>query len=133
MTTIKQTPHRRIIAATVMAAAAVAGVGALATAAPASAAPAKAAPKYLAISYSTATGHVGKGQSTNLDAAIAGSLSECGGHCAVSTWSKNGCVALAVSGQYHYGWYGSTLRDAQQGAMQRTGPGSYVVWSGCVK
>jgi hypothetical protein len=129
MTTTQQAPRRRMIAATMLAAAAVAGVGALAAAAPASAAPAK----FIAISYSPATGHVGKGQSTNLDAAIAGSLSECGGHCAVQTWSKNGCVALAVSGQYYYGWYGSNLRDAQQGAMQRTGPGSYVAWSGCVK
>ena len=134
MTTIQQTSRthrtsrRQRIAATMMAAAAVAGVGALGTAAPAN-----AATKYIAISYSPATGHVGKGQATNLDAAIAGSLSECGGHCAVQTWSKNGCVALAVSGQYYYGWYGSTLRDAQQGAMQRTGPGSYVAWSGCVK
>lgn len=130
MTTTQQTPRRRMIAAaTMLAAAAVASVGALATAAPASAAPTK----YIAISYSPATGHVGKGQSTNLDAAIAGSLSECGGHCAVQTWSKNGCVALAVSGPYYYGWYGANLRDAQQGAMQRTGPGSYVVWSGCAK
>ena len=32
-----------------------------------------------------------------------GSLSQCGGHCAVETWSKNGCVTLAVSGKYHYG------------------------------
>jgi hypothetical protein len=76
---------------------------------------------------------LGRAQATNLDAALAGSLSQCGGHCAVETWSKNGCVALAVSGQYHYGWYGANLRDAQQGALQRTGPGSYVVWSGCAK
>ena len=133
ITTTTQTPRRRMMAATMLAAAAVASVGALGTAAPANAGPTKSAPKYLAISYSTATGHVGTGQATNLDAAVAGSLSQCGGHCAVMTWSKNGCVALAVSGQYHYGWYGSNIRDAQQGAMQRTGPGSYVAWSGCVK
>ena len=130
MTTTLKTPRkspRRMIAATMLAAAAV--TGALGTAVPASAAPTK----YIAISYSPATGQLGRAQATNLDAALAGSLSQCGGHCAVETWSKNGCVALAVSGQYHYGWYGSNLRDAQQGAMQRTGPGSYVVWSGCVK
>ena len=126
MTTTLKTPRRRMIAATMLAAAAV--TGAVGTAVPANAAPAK----YIAISYSPATGQLGRAQSTNLDAALAGSLSQCGGHCAVETWSKNGCVAIAVSGQYHYGWYGSNLRDAQQGAMQRTGPGSYVVWSGCV-
>ena len=127
MTTTLKTPRRRMIAATMLAAAAV--TGAVGTAVPANAAPAK----YIAIAYSPATGQLGRAQSTNLDAALAGSLSQCGGHCAVETWSKNGCVAIAVSGQYHYGWYGSNLRDAQQGAMQRTGPGSYVVWSGCVK
>ena len=127
MTTTLKTPRRRMIAATMLAAAAV--TGAVGTAVPANAAPAK----YIAISYSPATGQLGRAQSANLDAALAGSLSQCGGHCSVETWSKNGCVAIAVSGQYHYGWYGSNLRDAQQGAMQRTGPGSYVVWSGCVK
>jgi hypothetical protein len=125
MTTTLKTPRRRMIAATMLAAAAV--TGAIGTAVPASAAPAK----YIAIAYSPATGQLGRAQATNLDAALAGSLSQCGGHCAVETWSKNGCVALAVSGKYHYGWYGANLRDAQQGAMQRTGPGSYVVWSGC--
>ncbi|WP_319455760.1 MULTISPECIES: DUF4189 domain-containing protein [unclassified Mycobacterium] len=125
MTTTLKTPRRRMIAATMLAAAAV--TGAIGTAVPANAAPAK----YIAIAYSPATGQLGRAQATNLDAALAGSLSQCGGHCAVETWSKNGCVALAVSGQYHYGWYGANLRDAQQGAMQRTGPGSYVVWSGC--
>ncbi|HEX7823414.1 MAG TPA: DUF4189 domain-containing protein [Mycobacterium sp.] len=128
-TTTKRRSTRRIAAATAIAAASIAAVGALATAAPASAAPTK----FIAIAYSPATGQWGRGQATNLDSAIAGSLSQCGGHCAVETWSKNGCVALAVSGQYHFGWYGANLRDAQQGAMQRTGPGSYVVWSGCVK
>jgi hypothetical protein len=127
MTTTLKTPRRRMIAATMLAAAAV--TGAIGTAVPANAAPAK----YIAIAYSPATGQLGRAQATNLDAALAGSLSQCGGHCAVETWSKNGCVALAVSGQYHYGWYGANLRDAQQGAMQRTGPGSYVVWSGCAK
>jgi hypothetical protein len=134
MTSTKQTSPRRMIAAPVMAAAAVAGVEALGTAAPANADADQGRPiKYVAIAYSPATGQLGRAQATNLDAALAGSLSQCGGHCAVSTWSKNGCVALAVSGKYHYGWYGSTLREAQQGATQRTGPGSYVVWSGCVK
>lgn len=127
MSTTLKTPRRRMIAATMLAAAAV--TGAIGTAVPASAAPAK----YIAIAYSPATGQLGRAQATNLDAALAGSLSQCGGHCAVETWSKNGCVALAVSGQYHYGWYGANLRDAQQGAMQRTGPGSYVVWSGCAQ
>ena len=127
MTTTLKNSRSRKIAATMLAAAAV--TGAIATAVPATA----ASTKYIAISYSPATGQLGRAQSTNLDAALAGSLSQCGGHCAVETWSKNGCVALAVSGKYHYGWYGSNLRDAQQGAMQRTGPGSYVVWSGCVK
>jgi hypothetical protein len=127
MKTTLKTQRRRTIAATMLAAAAVTGV--LGTAAPANAAPTK----YIAIAYSPESGQWGRAQATNLDAALAGSLSQCGGHCAVETWSKNGCVALAVSGKYHYGWYGSTLRDAQQGAMQRTGPGSYVVWSGCAK
>jgi hypothetical protein len=127
MATTLKTSRRRMIAATMLAAAAV--TGAIGTAVPANAAPAK----YIAIAYSPATGQLGRAQATNLDAALAGSLSQCGGHCAVETWSKNGCVALAVSGQYHYGWYGANLRDAQQGALQRTGPGSYVVWSGCAK
>jgi len=127
MATTLKSSRRRMIAATMLAAAAV--TGAMGTAVPANAAPAK----YIAIAYSPATGQLGRAQATNLDAALAGSLSQCGGHCAVETWSKNGCVALAVSGQYHYGWYGANLRDAQQGALQRTGPGSYVVWSGCAK
>lgn len=127
MTTTLRTRRGRTLAATMLAAAAV--TGAIGTAVPANAAPAK----YIAIAYSTASGHIGTGQHTNLDTALASALSQCGGHCAVETWSKNGCVAIAVSGQYHYGWYGSNLRDAQIGAMQRTGPGSYVAWSGCAK
>lgn len=133
MTNTIRSLGRRRIAAGILAAAAV--TGALSAGAVSSAAPADAAPdKFIAVSYSQATGKWGRAQATNLDAAIAGSLSQCGGHCSVASWSRNGCVALAVSGrQYWYGWHGATLRDAQQGAMQRTGPGSYVVWSGCAK
>lgn len=122
---------RRMTASAMLAAAAATTVlGALGAAGPADA----ASDKYIAVSYSQATGLWGRAQSTNLDAAIAGSLSQCGGQCAVASWSKNGCVALAVSRpQYWYGWHGSTLREAQQGALQRSGPGSWVVWSGCVK
>jgi hypothetical protein len=119
--------NRKMIAATMLAAAAVSS--AVATAAPAS-----AATKYLAVSYSQATGQWGRAQAGNLDAAIAGSLSQCGGHCAVASWSKNGCVALAVNQSRQYnGWYGPTLRDAQQATFQRSAPGSWMVWSGCVK
>jgi hypothetical protein len=107
-----------------------AALGIVGAAAPADA----ASDKFIAVSYSQATGMWGRAQSTNLDAAIAGSLSQCGGHCAVASWSRNGCVALAVNRpQYWYGWHGSNLRDAQQGALQRSGPGSWVVWSGCAK
>ena len=119
--------NRTMIAATMLAAAALSS--AVATAAPAS-----AATKYIAVSYSQATGQWGRAQAGNLDSAIAGSLSQCGGHCAVASWSKNGCVALAVNQSRQYnGWYGSTLRDAQQGTFQRSAPGSWMVWSGCVK
>jgi hypothetical protein len=119
--------NRKMIAATMLAAAAVSS--AVVTAAPAS-----AATKYLAVSYSQATGQWGRAQAGNLDSAIAGSLSQCGGHCAVASWSKNGCVALAVNQSRQYnGWYGPTLRDAQQGTFARSAPGSWMVWSGCVK
>jgi hypothetical protein len=119
--------NRRMFAATMLAAAAVGGVVA-------TAAPATAATNYIAVSYSQATGLWGRAQATNLDAAIAGSLSQCGGHCAVASWSRNGCVALAVNGSRQYnGWYGSTLREAQQGTFARSAPGSWMVWSGCVK
>lgn len=119
--------NRRLIAATMLAAAAV-------SSAVATAAPAAAANKYIAVSYSQATGQWGRAQAGNLDAAIAGSLSQCGGHCAVASWSKNGCVALAVNQSRQYnGWYGSTLREAQQGTFARSAPGSWMVWSGCVK
>ena len=92
--------NRKMIAATMLAAAAVSS--AVATAAPAS-----AATKYIAVSYSQASGQWGRAQAGNLDAAIAGSLSQCGGHCAVASWSKNGCVALAVNqGRQYNGWYG---------------------------
>ncbi|MDX1885031.1 DUF4189 domain-containing protein [Mycolicibacterium sp. 120270] len=119
--------NRRLIAATMLAAAAV-------SSAVATAAPAAAANKYIAVSYSQATGQWGRAQAGNLDGAIAGSLSQCGGHCAVASWSKNGCVALTVNGNRQYaGWYGSTLREAQQGTFARSAPGSWMVWSGCVK
>jgi len=128
MNTTLKTQGRRTIAATMLAGAAVTAV--LSAAAPANA----ASDKFIAVAYSQATGQWGRAQANNLDSALAGSLSQCGGHCAVASWSKNGCVALAVSGrQYWYGWHGANLRDAQQGAMQRTGPGSYVAWSGCAK
>lgn len=125
MSTIRN--NRRMIAATMLAAAAVGS--AVATAAPSS-----AATNYIAVSYSQPTGMWGRAQATNLDSAIAGSLSQCGGHCAVASWSKNGCVALAVNRDRQYaGWYGSTLREAQQGTFARSAPGSWMVWSGCVK
>lgn len=125
MSTIRN--NRRMIAATMLAAAAV-------SSAVATAVPANAATNYIAVSYSQATGMWGRAQATNLDSAIAGSLSQCGGHCAVASWSKNGCVALAVNRNRQYsGWYGSNLRDAQQGAFQRSAPDSWMVWSGCVK
>ncbi len=108
--------NRKMIAATMLAAAAVSS--AVATAAPAS-----AATNYIAVSYSQATGQWGRAQAGNLDSAIAGSLSQCGGHCAVASWSKNGCVALAVNQSRQYnGWYGATLRDAQQGTFAQERP-----------
>ena len=119
---------RRTIAAAVLAAAAASG--AISAAAPADA----AANKFIAVSYSQATGQWGRAQAGNVDAAIAGSLSQCGGHCAVASWSKNGCVALAVNQNRQYaGWYGATLREAQQATFARSYPGSWMVWSGCVK
>lgn len=119
--------NRRMIAATMLAAAAVSS--AVATAAPSS-----AATNYIAVSYSQATGQWGRAQATNLDAAIAGSLSQCGGHCAVASWSRNGCVALTVNRDRQYaGWYGSNLREAQQATFDRSYPNSWMVWSGCVK
>lgn len=119
--------NQKLIAATMLAAAA---VGSVVT----TAAPANAATNYIAVSYSQATGQWGRAQATNLDAAIAGSLSQCGGHCAVASWSKNGCVALAVNAKREYnGWYGSNLREAQQATFARSYPNSWMVWSGCVK
>lgn len=130
MTTISQTPRRRIMAAAMLAAAgATVAAGTLAAAAPADAAPAKT---YVAISYSPETGHWGWGnQYNNLEQATIRSLSECqnagGNHCVFIAWAENGCAALAVNGPSYYGWYGPTLSAAESAALQRNGGGHIEV------
>lgn len=121
-------PRRRTIIATVLAAAA--ATGALASAVPANAAPVK----YVAMAYSPVDGASGWGMNENQDVANTRALFECGkrgGHCQLVSWSKNGCVALAASGPYYYGWHGATLEQAKQGALERTGPGARVLDAIC--
>ncbi|GLP74631.1 hypothetical protein TUM20983_17410 [Mycobacterium antarcticum] len=130
MTTNLTTPRRRAIVASMLAAAAVTGV--LGSTAPAAA----ASDKYVALSYSPSYRHYAFGINENKDAAVGRSMFACNeraGACQLLAWSKNGCVALAQgNGGTYYGWHGATKTDAQQGAKQRSGPGSYVIDTKCV-
>ena len=131
MTTSHQTPRRRMMAATLLVAAGTIAAGALGAAAPANA----QVDHFVAISYSEETHSWGTGWNyTDLDSARIRSLSECqdngGNHCEFIAWAKNGCAALAVNGNYFYGWYGATAAEAQQGALQRNG-GGYIAVTQC--
>lgn len=131
MTTTSHTSRRRLMAATLLV---TAGAGAAAMVGPQATAVAAPADQYVAVSYSPVDKAAGLSIDKNLDVAIRGSLAKCGikaGHCVNLAWSKNGCVALAVNGDYYYGWHGASYAEAQNGALQRAG-GGHIMMSQCI-
>lgn len=132
MTTTQHTSRRRLVAATLLV---TAGASAAAMVGPQATAFAAPADQYVAVSYSPVDEAAGLSIDSNLDVAIRGSLSKCGikaGHCVNLAWSKNGCVALAVNGDYYYyGWHGASYAEAQNGALQRAGGGT-IMMSQCI-
>ena len=103
------------------------------------AAPANAASKFVALSFSPVNGAYGWGNNyDDLEGARIRSLVECqnhgGSHCVFIGWAENWCAALAVGPRNPYGgydqyhsWYGPTLADAEQQALNKNGGGTILV------
>jgi uncharacterized protein DUF4189 len=117
-----------------------AGLGAAATLAGLSlttAVPAHAADTYASIYYSPATGAYGwahqSGARQDAEGMANGYCHQYGGtDCQMAAWTVNGCVALATgpnNGAW-YGWYGSSIADAQQAALAKNNGGT-IMFSTC--
>jgi hypothetical protein len=117
------------MAAILLAAAGVVAAGALDSAAPAKA---DEDGQWVAIAWSPDNGKYAWqnnawDQQQAQDTALMSCANFGGTHCEITGFAHNACVAMAISPGQAHGWWGPTIDEASQAALQKNGGGAVEV------